>query len=122
MEFAEGQRRHTLSVERYVIELCGLMTILDVAEHLGVSWDLVRDIQKRNLERRFAKPRLKDVRHLAIDEIAVRKGHQYLTVVLDLETGAVVFVGDGKGSAALDPLWRRLKSSRAKVEAVAIDM
>ena len=36
-------------------------------------------------------------RHIAIDEIAVGKGHRYLTVVLDLESGAVVFVGDGKG-------------------------
>jgi len=41
---------------------------------------------------------------------------------LDLESGAVVFVGEGKGSEALIPFWQRLKSSRAKVEAVAIDM
>jgi transposase len=35
------------------------------------------------------------VRHIAIDEIAIAKGHRYVTVVLDLESGAVVFVGDG---------------------------
>jgi hypothetical protein len=32
---------------------------------------------------------------IAIDEIAVGKGRQYLTVVLDLQSGAVVFVGEG---------------------------
>jgi transposase len=42
--------------------------------------------------------------------------------VLDLKSGAVVFVGEGKGSSALDPFWKRLRSSGAKVEAVAIDM
>ena len=41
---------------------------------------------------------------------------------MDLKTGAVVFVGDGKGSDALIPFWQRLKASKAKVKAVAIDM
>ena len=35
---------------------------------------------------------------------------------------AVVFVGKGKGADALKPFWKRLKSSRAKVQAVATDM
>ena len=42
--------------------------------------------------------------------------------MLDLETGAVVFVGDGKRAEALNPFWKRLKSSGAKIEAVAPDM
>jgi transposase len=43
-------------------------------------------------------------------------------VVLDLVTGAVVFVGDGKGVEALQPFWPRLRRARAKVAAVATDM
>ena len=43
-------------------------------------------------------------------------------MVLDLDTGAVVFVGEGKGADALNPFWKRLKSSRARIEAVAMDM
>jgi len=34
----------------------------------------------------------------------------------------VVFVGEGKGSQALEPFWRRLRASRAKIQAVAMDM
>ena len=41
---------------------------------------------------------------------------------MDLECGAVVFVGEGKGADALKPFWKRLKASQARVEAVAIDM
>ena len=37
-------------------------------------------------------------------------------------SGAVVFVGDGKGAEALKPFWKRLKSSGAAIEAVAMDM
>ena len=43
-------------------------------------------------------------------------------MVLDLESGAVVFVGDGKGADALKPFWKRLRPSGAKIEAVAMDM
>jgi transposase len=98
------------------------MTIQDVADHLQVSQWLVRDIEKRWLGKHFSKPRLKHLRHIAIDEISTKKGHVYLTIVLDLESGAVVFVGKGKGAKALGPFWKRLKSSRAKVQAVAMDM
>jgi transposase len=120
--FAEPRRSYTKSFERYVLELSRSMTILDVAHHLDVGWDLVKDIQKRDLSRRYAKPKLKHLRAIAIDEIAIAKGHRYLTTVMDLESGAVVFVGDGKGADALKPFWKRLRPSGAKIEAVAMDM
>ena len=84
--------------------------------------DGVKDILKRHLQRRFGNPRLSGLKYIAIDEIAVRKGHKYLTLVMDLKSGAVVFVGDGKGADALAPFWARLKRSRAKLKAVATDM
>ena len=120
--FADPRRSYTSSFERYALELGRRMTIRDVAVHLGVSWDLIKDIQKRNLSRRYGKPKLKHLRHIAIDEIAVAKGHRYLTVVLNLDSGAVVFVGDGKGADALKPFWKRLRPSGAKIQAVAMDM
>jgi transposase len=120
--FADPRRSYTRRFERYVLELSRRMTIRDVAAHLGVGWDMVKDIQKRDLSRRYARPKLKHLRRIAIDEIAVAQGHRYLTVVLDLGSGAVVFVGDGKGADALKPFWKRLRPSGAKIEAVAMDM
>jgi transposase len=122
VSFADPRRSYTKSFERYALELSRRMTILDVARHLNVGWDLIKEIQKRDLSRRYAKPKLKHLRYIAIDEIAVAKGHRYLTVVMDLENGAVVFVGDGKGADALKPFWKRLRPSKAKIEAVAMDM
>jgi transposase len=122
ISFADPWRSYTKYFERYVLELSRCMTIRDVARHLNVGWDLIKGIQKRDLLRRYAKPKLKHLRYLAIDEIAIAKGHQYLTVVMDLESGAVVFVGDGKGADALKPFWKRLRPSKAKIEAVAMDM
>jgi transposase len=122
VSFADPRRSYTKSFERYALELSRSMTIRDVARHLNIGWDLIKEIQKRDLSRRYAKPKLKHLRYIAIDEIAVAKGHRYLTVVMDLESGAVVFVGDGKGADALKPFWKRLRPSKAKIEAVAMDM
>ena len=121
--FADERRSYTKGFERYALELSKHMTIKDVAAHLGVSWDVIKDIQKRNLNRRFAKPKIRKLKRIAIDEISIGKGHRYLTIVLDLSAGAVVFVGDGKGGDALEPFWKRLRRSKArKIKAVAIDM
>jgi transposase len=120
--FADPGRGYTHAFERYALDLSRHMTIKAVATHLDVGWDAVKDIQRRRLQVRFKKPRLKHLKHLAIDEISIGRGHRYLTVVLDLDSGAVVFVGEGKGSDSLLPFWKRLHGSRARVEAVATDM
>lgn len=120
--FAQVKRRHTRSFQRYVMELLTFMTPQDVARHLGISWDLANDIQKQRLTQRFSKPKLRHLERIAIDEIHLGKKHRFITLVLDLESGAVVFVGKGKGADALQPFWKRLKSSRARVQAVATDM
>src|SRR5271167_1506768 len=120
--FADPKKRYTRAFERYVLELSRLMTIQDVAQHRDISWDTVKDIQARSLQKRFGKPKLHKLKQIAIDEICIGKGHQYLTVVLNLVSGVVVFVGDGKGADALEPFWRRLRRAHAKIVAVATDM
>jgi transposase len=122
INFADYRRSYTRPFERYALELCRYMTMKDVARHLNVGWDLIKDIQKRYLQKRFSHPKLKHLKRLAIDEISIGEGQRYLTIVLDLVSGAVVFVGDGKGADALKPFWPRLKRSGATIQAVAIDM
>ena len=120
--FAFRRRSYTRAFERYALELCRHMTIKDMARHLQVSWDVVKDIQKRSLSRRFARPKLRKLKQIAIDEITLGKGHRYLTIVLDLKSGAVVFVGDGKGAEALEPFWARLRRQQVRIQAVATDL
>ena len=51
--FADPKRRHTRSFERYVMELLQFMTPQDISWHLGISWDLAYDIEKRRLGETF---------------------------------------------------------------------
>ena len=120
--FADPKKHYTHAFERYALELSRLMTIQDVADHLVIGWDTIKEIQAKYLKRKFGKPKLHKLKQIAIDEINVGKGHRYLTIVLNLLSGVVVFVGDGKGADALKPFWKRLRRSGAKIEAVATDM
>ncbi len=122
VKFSRERRTYTKAFERYVLELSKHATISDVADHLGVSWDIIKDIQQRYYSIHFGRPKLTGVEIIAIDEISIGKNHNYLTVVLDLKSGRVLFVAPGKGSDALKPFWKRLKCSKAKIKAVAIDM
>ena len=119
--FAEDRKRHTLAFERYASELLKYLTISDLARHLGLSWDTASGIDQRRLEA-LPRPQLSSLRRLAIDEIHSGKTHGYLTVVLDLESSVIVHVGDGRGAQAVAEFFRTLRKSRAKIEAVAMDM
>ncbi len=122
LPFAEPYRRYTRSFARYALELSRIATVKDVATHLGVSWGLVREIQQQALEKEVRTMRLDSLRRIGIDELAVGKGHRYVTVVIDLDSGAVVFVGDGKGAESVKPFLRKLKNKGVMIEAVAMDM
>ncbi|MFZ2957621.1 MAG: helix-turn-helix domain-containing protein, partial [Candidatus Ozemobacteraceae bacterium] len=48
--FADPRVTYTRQMGRYALDLLRSMTIQDVAHHLGLSWDTVKDLQKRDLE------------------------------------------------------------------------
>ena len=87
------------------------MTIKVVACHLGASRDMIKEILKSDLSKRFGKPKLKHLQRIAIDEISVGRGHRDLTLVLDLDCAAIVPVGAGKDGEALKFCWKRRRSS-----------
>jgi len=122
LSFADPKKHYTRALERYTIDLCRLMTIQNVAALTGLSWDTVKDIHKRHLCKKCKSFKLNQVRCIVIDEKYLGKKTKFVTIVLDLDTGRVLHVGQSKGKDTLLVFWKRLKRSKAKIEAVAIDM
>ena len=120
--FLEGQRSYTRALARYVFFMSQLIPLRYVADPCGLSWDTVKQIHKEKLKRKFKRIKLKNVRQIAIDEICIGRPRKFLTIVLDLETGQVLHIGKGKGGDALNEFWKRLKRSKAKIQAVSTDM
>jgi transposase len=105
-----------------VYDLSRVMTLADVSDLTWLGWDTVKGIVQKHLQRDYSRPSLKTLKYLAVDEIYVGKRKKFYTLVLDLETGRIVWVGHGRGQAALGKFWRRLRLSKAKIQAVAMDM
>jgi transposase len=98
------------------------MTLSETAALSHLGWDTVKEIVKSDLGRRYAKIPLRQVRYLAIDEFHVGRKGRFMTVVIDLESGQILWVAKGRGSEALRKFFRRLRLARARVKAVACDM
>lgn len=120
------QSRVTRALEGMILMLRKEMCISALARFLGVSWRIVKDIEKTALSRQYARVPLKAVRALCIDEMYVfpsaKSNRKYITIVRDADTGAVLSVTRGKGEAALKALAWRLRKAHAKIVYVCMDM
>jgi transposase len=119
--FASGQRRVTKTFEKSLEAWLSKLTIQDAAEMFGVAWHTVSEVDLARLQQ-LPRPQLSQVKRLAIDENYLGQRHGFVTVVLDLETTAIVSVLKGRGKSALAPFFIQLKQSKAKIKAVATDM
>lgn len=122
IDFSKGKRRHTNAFATLVIDMSRFATISDIAWFLGVSWDMVRNIQMEYLQAFYGSPDLSGLRMIAIDEFASHKGQTYKTIVIDMETGHIVYVGEGNGKDALEGFWEKLGDGKDRIRAVCTDM
>jgi transposase len=115
--------RVTKRLARYIFELYKIMTVQEVSRHLGLDWKTVKAIDQQFLEEQFGQTDYQGLRILAVDEVSIRKGHRYLTVVLDYETGRVVWVGEDHKARTLRRFFSGMsREQRQKFEAVVMDM
>jgi transposase len=123
LSFADAGQRITHRLAHYIYELCKVMTVEDVARHLELNPKTVKAVDKHFLQQEYGDTDGTGLRILAIDEIAVRKGHHYMTVVLDYETGRVVWMGEDRDKQTLDEFFAELSTDQKQaIEAVAMDM
>jgi transposase len=114
--------RYTNPLARYVIGLRSEMSIKAVARFTGLHWETVKNIEKDHLKRKYRRIRLKDTTVLGIDEVYLGRTMGFITVVRDLESGAVLHIGKGKGYEALAKFRKRIRKQSQRIKAVCIDM
>ena len=119
---AEPHKRYARLFAEYVLKLAAHATLSAIAELLAVGWDQVKDIVASDLRQRAAARSWSAVKRIAIDEIAVKKGHHYLTVIVDLDTGEALYTAPGHDHTSLEAFFARLAAEGAVLEAIAVDM
>ena len=122
LNFMEGTKRYTRAFKLTALELLQYGTIKDVASYLNVGWDLVKEIHKQKLKVTYRNQSFKDLVHLGIDEFSIRKGHKYMTIFMNLQTGRILHAIEGRAADSVAPFMKVLRRKAKNLRAVAVDM
>ena len=121
--WAEEGSRFTALFEALTIDWLKAGSITAVSGLLRLTWDEVSGIMGRAVERGLARRERSVPRRMGVDETSFAKRHEYVTVVSDQDTGAVVLVGDGRGREALDAYYVGLSAAElTSIDSVSMDM
>ena len=114
---------HTRDFEDMVAWLAQRTDKTTIASLLRCSWKAVDNIIRRFVAERLDQARLEGLYRIGADEISYKRGHYYLTVVADHDTGRVVWVAPGKRGQALQDFYDALGAQgRARIESVSMDL
>lgn len=121
--WARPRARLTRDMEDLIAWLAQRTDKTSICRLLRVSWETVQGVVVRVVADHLDDARLDDVFNIGVDEISYKRGHQYLTVIANHDTGRVLHVAKGRNQAALQSFFDMLGPERcAKVKAISMDM
>jgi len=122
--WAEKHSRFTLMFESFAIEVLQAARSLQAASLLlSIDWSTAQQIMKRAVDRGLERRSLDDVQHVGIDEKSFKKGHDYVTVMTDIDGSRVLEVTPERTIEACDKLWETLPDKqKTQIKAVCMDM
>ena len=122
LEFMEARRKYTVRYEEYIYGRVNVSSVEQVGREESLSWNQVNGIYQRQCEAK--KKDWQGVKHLGMDEIAKRKGHQnFVTVLGDIEKGELIEVIDShQQDKIIEVLMEKELEVREGVEQVSVDM
>jgi transposase len=121
--WAELNSRFTKFFERFAIDVATETDTKGAGKILKLSWDEVWGVQERAVARGLRAKAPASPRFMGVDEKAIGHGHQYATIVYNLEKGVVEWVGEDRKKETLDRFFASLTAQQlAGIEAVGLDM
>jgi transposase len=123
--WAEGSSRFTMYFESFAVQVLEACPASRAGQLLGISWDEADGIKQRAVRRGLARRQISGLEYVCVDEKAVGRGHDYVTVVTGVMAGKpqVLYVGDGRDEKGLNGFWEWLgPEACARIKAVSMDM
>jgi transposase len=108
----------------YVGNRCRSSTITDIANELHLDWKTVKEMEKQYMREQLRRAGQLKPKVIGVDELSVRKGHEYRIVVSDLEKSrAIWFGGKDRTEASMDLFYQELGAAKsAKIRLAVMDM
>lgn len=103
---------------------CRSTTVKDIAQELRLHWETVKELDKQYMRAQLARMPVRAPQVIGIDEISIRKGHDYRIVVSDLiRRRAIWFGGQDRKQASMKQFYDWLGEKRSKrIRLVVMDM
>jgi len=122
--WAEPHGRFTMMFEAFAIRVLQAAGTTEQARILlGLNWNSVQKIMDKAVERGLIARDLEEIKHVGIDEKNFHRGHDYITVLTDIDQSRVLEVTQGRDEEAADVLWEIFsENQKENIEAVAVDM
>jgi transposase len=121
--WAESQSWFTYDFEEQVAYLAQRADKTTLVSLMRIAWRTVGAIIERVVPRHRTADPLDGLTHIGVDELSYRRHHEYVTVVIDHERGAVVWAREGKDAGTLGAFFQELGKERcANLEAVTLDL
>lgn len=113
--WARHGSKHTRNFEDTAVWMSLHLSRKAVSEFLRVSWDTVGPMVSRvEKETRSGKDRFDGLIKIGIDETSYKKGHKYITVVINHETNSVIWAAKGCGKEVLESFFEELTPEQRK--------
>jgi transposase len=122
--WARHDSRFTVAFEDQCCWLAVNTSKKAVAELMRVTWRTVGSICERVAAEQVAqRDLLAGLKRVGIDDFSHRKGHRYLTVVVDHDTGRLVWAAPGRDRKTVEKFLDLLGAKRCEqIELVSCDM
>lgn len=113
--WARHGSKHTRNFEDTAVWMSLHLSRKAVAEYLRISWDTVGPMINRvEKEIRAGENRFDGLVRIGIDETSYKKGHKYITVVINHETNSVIWAAKGFGKEVLESFFEELTPAQRK--------
>jgi transposase len=123
LPWAGPMSRFTTLFERFAIDVLKECDVSGAAKVLRTSWDETWHLMERAVARGQSVKELRAPALIGVDEKAADRGHNYITVVSDIERGTVEYIADERKQSSLDGYFEQFSPEQlAGIEAVAMDM
>jgi transposase len=123
--FAGVMHGFTLLFEAFLVELAQHMPVLAIAQMVGVSCNKLWRLLDLYVDGARDKEDYSDLKDVGVDETSVAKGHDYISLFVDMEQRRTLHVAEGKGSQAVHDFAEYLGSHNGDptaIERVSCDM
>jgi len=99
--WSRTKSRLSEAFEHFLVILCGEMTVSAASQLAGIHENRVWRVLHRYVEEARKKQDISRLRAVGVDEVSVRKGHNYASVFCDLDKSCVIDVEEGKDASVL---------------------